>query len=615
MKKRLVALTLVAAMALGMTACGSKSNNKTTTNDNSDTAVSTAVDWTSYDELVESIRTEADLAKRAEMMHQAEDMLMDTWCVIPLYYYNDQYMLKDYVTDVYSTVEGMKYFYNAKNTKNAGKLNIFMASEPDHIDPALNSTVDGGCLAVNSFEGLMRYNAEGKLEPACAESYEVSEDGLTYTFTMRDGLKWSNGDELTAKDFEWSWRRAADPKTAADYSYLCAVFAGYDDTKGLAADDVVASDDGKTLTVKLKAVTPYFLDLCAFPFFFPVNQKSVEGNDDWANDASDKFVTNGAFTLKEWKHDSSMTYVKNPNYWDAESVKTEKMNWPISESQSTRLTLVEGGEADMTVEPPVADQKRLEEAGLLHIGPMLGNYYYVFNVKADPFTNPDVRKAFSMVINRANIVNNIVRGGKEAAYAFVPYGMLESNGREDFREAGSYLVYEDVEQAKEILKKAGYDKNHPLPQITILYNTSELHKSIAEAIQDAWVNAFDADVRLQNQETKVFLADREAGKYQVARASWVADYSDPQNFLEVFSAEDNDGQYHSDEYNELIARIRITPNGAVRDALMHEAEKMIFDESLVMPLYFTTQPYVTNGTIQNYFWTTLGLVDFKKAYK
>lgn len=165
MKKRLVALTLVAAMALGMTACGSKSNNKTTTNDTSDTAVSTAVDWTSYDELVESIRTEADLAKRAEMMHQAEDMLMDTWCVIPLYYYNDQYMLKDYVTDVYSTVEGMKYFYNAKNTKNAGKLNIFMASEPDHIDPALNSTVDGGCLAVNSFEGLMRYNAEGKLEP------------------------------------------------------------------------------------------------------------------------------------------------------------------------------------------------------------------------------------------------------------------------------------------------------------------------------------------------------------------------------------------------------------------------------------------------------------------
>ena len=146
MKKRLVALTLVAAMALGMTACGSKSEGKISTNDTSangtsHTAVSAGVDWTGYDELVESIRTEADLAKRAEMMHQAEDMLMDTWCVIPLYYYNDQYMLKDYVTDVYSTVEGMKYFYNAKNTKNAGKLNIFMASEPDHIDPADRKSV------------------------------------------------------------------------------------------------------------------------------------------------------------------------------------------------------------------------------------------------------------------------------------------------------------------------------------------------------------------------------------------------------------------------------------------------------------------------------------------
>ena len=176
-------------------------------------------------------------------------------------------------------------------------------------------------------------------------------------------------------------------------------------------------------------------------------------------------------------------------------------------------------------------------------------------------------------------------------------------------------MYEDVEQAKELIKKAGYDAKHPLPPITILYNTSEMHKAIAEAIQATWHKAFSADVRLQNQETKVFLANREAGKYQVARASWVADYGDPQNFLEVFSAEDNDSQYHNEDYNELIAQIRSTPDGARRDALMHKAEQMIFDESLVMPLYFTTQPYVSNGTIQNYFWTVLGQVDFKKAYK
>ncbi len=420
-------------------------------------------------------------------------------------------------------------------------IRYVIEQEPSTLDPAKSTTSPEATVQLQLFDGLVRLNDESEPEAALAKSWDISDDGREYTFHLRPDLKWSNGEPLTAHDFEYAWKRVLDPEVHADNAYMLYVLK---------------------------------------------NGEAFNNGDATADDVGVKATDDNTL-----------------------------VNWPISESQSTRLTLVEGGEADMTVEPPVADQKRLEEAGLLHIGPMLGNYYYVFNVKADPFTDPEVRKAFSMVINRANIVNNIVRGGKEAAYAFVPYGMLESNGREDFREAGSYLVYEDVEQAKEILKKAGYDKNHPLPPITILYNTSELHKAIAEAVQDAWVNAFGADVRLQNQETKVFLADREAGKYQVARASWVADYSDPQNFLEVFSAEDNDSQYHSEDYNELIARIRTTPNGAERDALMHKAEQMIFDESLVMPLYFTTQPYVTNGSIQNYFWTTLGLVDFKKAYK
>ena len=341
MKKRLVSVALVAAMALSLVACGSKSSTDSKTNEKeTQTASETskAVDWSEYDALVEQIRTETDLAKRAELMHQAEDMLMDTWCIIPLYYYNDQYMLKDYVKGVYSTVEGMKYFYKATNSKNADELNIYMASEPDHIDPALNSTVDGGCLAVNSFEGLMRYNDKGELEPACAESYEVSEDGLTYTFKMREGLKWSNGDDLDATDFEYSWKRAANPETAADYSYLCAVFGGYDATKGLADDDVVASEDGKTLTVKLKAVTPYFLDLCAFPFFFPVDEEVVASNSDWANDATENFVTNGAYTLKSWKHDSSMVYEKNPNYWDADSVSIKNLNVMLTSDDVTAYT-------------------------------------------------------------------------------------------------------------------------------------------------------------------------------------------------------------------------------------------------------------------------------------
>lgn len=563
MKKRLVALTLVAAMALGMTACGSKSEGKISTNDTSangtsHTAVSAGVDWTGYDELVESIRTETDLAKRAEMMHQAEDMLMDTWCVIPLYYYNDQYMLKDYVTGVYSTVEGMKYFYNAKNTKNAGKLNIFMASEPDHIDPALNSTVDGGCLAVNSFEGLMRYNAEGKLEPACAESYEVSEDGLTYTFTMRDGLKWSNGDELTAKDFEWSWRRAADPKTAADYSYLCAVFAGYDDTKGLAADDVVASEDGKTLTVKLKAVTPYFLDLCAFPFFFPVNQKSVEGNDDWANDASDKFVTNGAFTLKEWKHDSSMTYVKNPNYWDADNVTVDEMNVMLTSDDVSAYTAYQNGDLDFIDTVPTAEIEAAKKTSEFYTVDNLGTYYVGFNINSKLYSELGLdadkakvfRKAICLLIDRQYIIDTIAQGGQKIATTFIPEGVTDGNGGE-FKNKDYYGTDYDknFEEAKELLASIGLlDEStgqvNQTVEFTYLVNNSESNVKIGEAIQ-ADLSKVGINLKVEQQEWNVFLNSRKDGQFDFAREGWLMDYNDPINMLEMFTTKsgNNDMQF------------------------------------------------------------------------
>lgn len=220
-----------------------------------------------------------------------------------------------------------------------------------------------------------------------------------------------NGDELTAKDFEWSWRRAADPKTAADYSYLCAVFAGYDDTKGLAADDVVASDDGKTLTVKLKAVTPYFLDLCAFPFFFPVNQKSVEGNDDWANDASDKFVTNGAFTLKEWKHDSSMTYVKNPNYWDADNVTVDEMNVMLTSDDVSAYTAYQNGDLDFIDSIPTAEIEAAKKTSEFYTVDNLGTYYVGFNINSKLYSELGLdadqakvfRKAICLLIDRQYI--------------------------------------------------------------------------------------------------------------------------------------------------------------------------------------------------------------------
>lgn len=559
MKKRLVALTLVAAMALGMTACGSKSNTTTKSTDDTSKAEQTStVDWSEYDALVDSIRTETDLAKRAEMMHQAEDMLMDTWCIVPLYYYNDQYMLKDYVDGVYSTVEGMKYFYNATNSKNPGQLSIYMASEPDHIDPALNSTVDGGCLAVNSFEGLMRYNANGELEPACAESYEVSDDGLTYTFTMRDGLKWSNGADLTAKDFEYSWKRFANPDTAADYSYLCAMFAGYDETKGLADDDVVASDDGKTLTVKLASVTPYFLDLCAFPAFFPVYQDVVENNADWANDAGDSFVTNGAFTLKEWNHDSSMVYVKNPNYWDAANVNVDTMNVMLTSDDVSAYTAYQNGDLDFIDSIPTAEIEAAKKTDEFYTVDNLGTYYAGFNINSKIYSDLGLdaeqaakfRHAICLLIDRQYIIDTIAQGDQKIATTFIPEGVTDGNGGE-FKNKDYYSTDYDanVEEAKQLLEEIGlYDSNsgtvtQPV-EITYLTNNSESNVKIGEAIQ-ADLSTVGIDLKIDQQEWNVFLNARKEGQFDFAREGWIMDYNDPINMLEMFTTNsgNNDMQF------------------------------------------------------------------------
>lgn len=329
--KKLIALLLVVAMCVGLTACGNPSSTASTdssseTSDSSTSESSTeessaaeegeTVDpvngWAEYDALIEEIRACTGTAKRAELMHQAEDMLMETGALMPLYFYTDNYLQKEYLTNVYTTPFGYKYFMFASLDNGSDTLRLCLASEPDKLDPALNSTVDGACLAINTFAGLMTYNEEGQQVNDLAEDVQMSEDGLTYTVTLKDDLKWSNGDPLDANDFVYSWNRAANPMTASDYGYMFAPIKGYaemtemDDDGNLvntdATLDVTASEDGKTLTINLEYPCAYFKDLLAFPTYFPVHQASVEAADPdgtnpgaWALEAG--FVSNGADRL------------------------------------------------------------------------------------------------------------------------------------------------------------------------------------------------------------------------------------------------------------------------------------------------------------------------------
>lgn len=523
-------------------------------------------------------------------------------------------------------------------------LNIFMASEPAHLDPALNSSVDGGCLAVNSFEGLLRYNAEGKLEPACAESWEVSEDGTEYVFTLRDGLKWSNGEDLTAQDFVYSWQRAAAPATAADYNYLAEVFEGFTYEEGIPADSVVASEDGKTLTVKLAAVCPYFLDLCAFPFFMPVYEASVEASvtdaapaGTWANDAGDAYVCNGAYTLSSWNHDSDMIYVKNDNYWDADSVSVTTLNIMLTSNDVTAYTAYQTGDLDFIDSVPTDETQNAMQSPEFKIIEELGTYYVGFNYSSPIYEELGLneeqaavfRHAITLLIDRQYICDYVGQTGQIPANTFVPAAGADGNGgifQEGSEGYYSATDYEgNVEQAKELLASIGLWDGEKLTQdvsFTYLTNNSEGNVKCAEAIQSDLAQ-LGINMKIDQQEWNVFLDTRKNGQFDVAREGWVMDYDDPINMLEMWTTKsgNNDCQFGRDKskaldwdaYDNLISEIRKTSDLAARAEKMHEAEDMLMDTWCVVPLYYYVDPYMIKDYVDGVYGTALGMKYFYHA--
>ena len=515
-------------------------------------------DWTAYDALISEVKAETDFAAREAKMHEAEDILMATGAIVPIYYYNDLYMQKETVDGIYANLFGFKFFQYA-TVEGSDTLRLNLASEPDHLDPALNSSVDGACLAIASFGGLYTYDAEGNLKPDFATGYEMSEDGLTYTFTMREGLKWSDGADLTAKDFEYSWKRAAAPETAADYSYM------FNGIKGYPSDlAVTASEDGATLTVELDAPCAYMLDLMAFPAFYAVPQQAVEGIEGWqenpgawANEAG--FVTSGPFTLTDWTHNESMVYTKNPNYYDAENVKLEKLEFMLSADDTAIYAAYQAGDVDFIDSVPTDEIQNLKDNPEFHLIDNLGTYYVCFNVKSDLFAGKTVeqaaamRLALSKLIDREYIIDTVGQCEQKPANAFIPEGMADGNGGvfktnddaytyPDEENVGYYGYDVDVEGAIELLKEAGFEfdgemlsANTPI-SFEYLTNESSGHIAIAGCIQQD-LAAVGITMTIRACDWNVFPDDRKAGNYDVARNGRIADFNDPINMLEMWTTE------------------------------------------------------------------------------
>ena len=543
---------------------------------------------------------------------------------------------------------------------------VCLSSEPDTLDPALNSSVDGATLISHLFSGLAKWEKDdsGKLVIAPDAAKELVEgvvnaDGtVTYTYTLRDGLKWSDGKDVTANDFAFAWQRAASEKLAADYGYMFEVVDGY----GTDSLNVKAVDE-KTLEVTLANAVAYWNELLAFPTYFPVRE-DVVSNESWATEPA-TYVSNGAYTMKSWDHNSVITLEKNANYVDADKVTMDKIEFYLSDDSNNMVANFKNGTWQLIDEVPTNEMAALKEAypDEYKVAGQIGTYYVCWNVNEDILpadttlagaeaenARAEIRNAISLLFDRNYIVEEIGQAGQVPASSFVAMGMTNPDGSEFYKTAGHnddftgyYNVSKDAiksnfDSAVETLKKYyNYDgsKFTNFPTMTYLYNTSEAHKAIGEYLQ-AQLASVGITMNLENQEWNTFLNTRKSGNFSIARNGWLADYNDPICFLDMWTTAsgNNDVQFgkgaHADAaiysldltdlgfetkvengtwaetYDVLIKTIKGCTDNQVRYELMHRAEDMLMSTGCICPLYFYTDTYMISKNVKGFFSNPLG---------
>jgi len=507
-------------------------------------------------------------------------------------------------------------------------LRINMSAEPPTFDPAQAKDSQTNTALKLMYEGLTRMGADGNPAPGVAEKWDVSEDGLKYTFHLRDNATWNNGEPVTAEDFAYAWEHVLSPDTApaSEYAYqLYYLKNGEAFNTGKIKDFSqvgVKVVDEKTLEVTLENPAPYWLGLTSFYTYYPVNKKNVEANDKWAAKA-DTMVTNGPFTLTTWTTGQQLAWTKNDKYWDKDNIKLNTITASLVNSGATEYSSYQSGQLDYAGAPtgeiptdqiPAAKQQFPDQFQAKGIA---STYYYEFNNKEKPFNNAKIRKAFAMSINRQAIVDNVTLGGQIPAFGFVPPGIKGQTDEYRAEHKDSYFK-EDAAQAKTLLaegmKEEGYTT---LPPITLIYNSSEAHQKIALAIADMWKSNLGVDVKTENQEWSVFLNNRQSGNFQVARAGWTADYNDPMTFMDMWvtGGGNNNAGYANPAYDKLIADAKATQDAAKRMDDMSKAEKMLIEDDMtVMPIYYYTSISLVKPNLKGIVVDFSGAIDFSKAY-
>lgn len=480
------------------------------------------------------------------------------------------------------------------------------------IDPQLVEDVEGASVARDLFEGLMNEDASGRVVAGVATGYEVSEDGLTYTFTLRDNARWSNGDPVVAADFVYGMQRAADPATASEYSWYLEVM-GIENAGAVIAGDMpldalgVSAPDDTTVVIRIDAPRPYFPQMTTFPTTFPAHRANIELHGD-DHTKPGNLVSNGAYVLSDYVPAEKLTRLRNPMYWDNDNTIVEEVTALIINDSNAALTRYLAGEINFVMDVPAGQFPRLsaqypEEALSF---PNSCSYYYVFNHTdsgPEATKDPRVREALSLAVDRDIIVNNVLAGGQKPAYTFTHWAI---NGWEapDLTIAGMTQADRNA-RAQELLAEAGYGEGGTPLTLEIIYNTSDSHRSIAVAIGQMWKQTLGVDTTLANQEWATFLDTRGSQNFEIARGAWCADYNEPSTYLDLFTSGSNynDGKWMNEQVDALMDEAKLAEDPM---AIYREVEEIASADTAIIPIYHYASVRMKDPNLQN--WPTENLL-------
>lgn len=501
-------------------------------------------------------------------------------------------------------------------------LDVSVGPEPETIDPSLNTAVDGATYINHVFEGLMKLNEKSEIVEGVAESYTVSDDGLVYTFKIRKDAKWSDGKDLTADAFVYSWRRLVDPATASDYNYMIDMVKNANEIMAEEMDPSelgIRAIDEKTLEITLAVATPYFLEICAFPTTFPLREDIVSKDPDTWTQNPKTYIGNGPFVLDSWEHQSMIVMKKNDKYYAKDEIVPSTINFHLMEDKNTILAAFENGEILFGDDLPNEEIERMTGKGL-QIEGQLGTYFLCLNVEDEIVKDVNIRKALSLAIDRNYIVDSVAKGGQQPADTFVPTGLSDINVTDEFHDKANKWYSVDpadydanVAEAQRLMEEAGYPNGEGFPSLELMINPG--HEAIAEAIIYMWQDKLGVTATISSQDWAVFIDTRNQGDYQIARHGWLADYNDPISFLDMWvtGGGNNDAQYSNPEYDDLIKRVKASSDRTERMTLMHQAEDILGEDLPVIPIYYYTDLFLLSDKLEGFYSSPLGYKFFTKA--